>query len=140
MAIKLTLDDLKPKEASFTLPDWNPTQILTLKKFSLNARIWAKQTLGEKFHVELSNQNLEATAQLAYFLLKEKNIFPTEESFFEAVCSPADQYNLICAVAETLGVDARLMKELTKDSENPQIPQTETHLPANPIGEASTTV
>ena len=140
MAIKLTLDDLKPKEATFTLPSWNETQPLTLRKFSLNARIWAKQTIGEKFHVELTQQNIEVSAKLAYHLLKEKELFPKEEDFFEAICSPIDQYNMVCAVAETLGVDKKLMEQIAKSEENPPVPQTEIASESSPTGEVTTTV
>lgn len=115
----LTLRDLKPKEASFTLEAF-PEQKFTLKKFSLLAQLWCKETFGDDRLKEIfKDQYLPDLAKIAYYLLKEKEKFPTYESLIEEVCTHQDKVGLINAILATIGFSAPVVKAMQEGDPAP---------------------
>lgn len=139
---KLALEDLVPREVSFTLEEVNgkPASFI-LSKFSLAARIWVKRELGPDFSKMFEDRDIERIAKLTYYLLKDKEQFPTEESFFQVIGSIRDQAAIIEALLVTIGIDKPTLEKLRKIAEkdvkeNPPVPQAAT---ATPTGATSTT-
>lgn len=102
--LPLNLADLSPQEATLELASLPGTK-LTLCKWSLRVRVWAITKYGENGLKEiLSKQMISEIADLAYFMLKEKNLFADQDAFLDAVCSVQDQINVIKALLKTIGI------------------------------------
>jgi len=120
--IKHTLEaaDLVPQEYSFSLSS-APDKKLTLKKFTLRDRLqvnakWSQAEV-EAIFAQLKQKEL---AEIAYMLLKEKDIFPDFDAFTEAVVSMADMATLIRGVMHTIGVSEPLIDELVEKIPGPK--------------------
>lgn len=115
--MKLSIKDLKPKEATFKLDSY-PGVTFTLKKFSLNAQLWMSEQFGdENVQGIFEQQKLKEISHLAFFLLKDKSVLPTLEAFREAVTSHEDRAGMLMALLETIGISQPIIDELAKELE-----------------------
>lgn len=118
---KLTLNDLKPEEATFTLDAFPDTQF-TLKRFSLAAQIWCRDKFGaEKMKRIFETQSLPEISEIVFYLLKDSAL--SYEEFLEGICSYQDKVRLITALLATVGISQPVMERIKKEAtENPQTP------------------
>ena len=109
--LPLTLDDLNPKEATFELS--TVPQKLTLCRWSLRVRAWAIGHYGGERLAEIfKSQNLIEMGAISYYMLKENELFPTLDSFLDAICTPRDHLNMITAMLGTLGIAEPKIEEI----------------------------
>lgn len=100
----LKLQDLVPKETTFTLSGF-PGQSFTLGRWTLRVRIWVSERYTpEQLQAIFKETKIEDIGKIAYYLLKEKDKFPTEDAFFEAVSSVQDLINVITALLGAIGI------------------------------------
>lgn len=104
--LPFNLTDLVPHEAQFELPDGLPGKTLTLNRWSLRVRNWATNKYGaEKLGLIFQEQRIQEIAEMAWFMLKEKDQFANnQEQFLDAVVSVQDQVNLIKALLAAVGI------------------------------------
>lgn len=113
--LPLNLFDLEPRESTFTMPSV-PDKTFTLSPWSLRVRAWAFDKFGaQNLDVIFKEQRISEIADIAYFMLKDKDVFPTKDSFLDAVRSLRDQLNLITALLGAIGIGEPEMKQI-KDS------------------------
>ena len=101
MSNKVSINDLNPRPSKFTLRG----KTYEMKKFSLSAQVWAHDefaTAEEKNGLTNLSQKLveldpSAIAKTCYFLLKDKNDFPCEENFIDAL---GDHYSIVKILLE----------------------------------------
>jgi hypothetical protein len=112
--IPLKLQDLVPKESNFSLSTI-PGKTFTLCRWSLRVRAWALEKytpMGLKNIFE--QQKIIEIAEMAFFMLKEKDVFPSQDAFFDSVVTIQDQINLITAVVGTVGIGEPEIKKLNE--------------------------
>lgn len=111
----LKLEDLAPKEAFFKL-EALPDSVLTLKKFTLNDRIFLNQRWPDPAEVNkiFSELKLGEISEIAFRLLKEKHLFKDLEAFRESIVTIADIQNLISATLETIGISEPIMNQMAE--------------------------
>lgn len=99
------LMDIVPQEASFSVSGL-PGKTLTLCKWSLRIRSWATTKYGDNGLQEIfAKQKIQEIAHMAWFMLKEKELFPKgEDDFLDAISSMQDQVNVIKALLRTVGI------------------------------------
>lgn len=115
--MKLDISDLKPTEAILKLSD-HPDKDFVLKKISLATRIWLKENFEEAALPGIfENKNLSEISKIAYQLLKDKQTFPTLESFQEAIVTHADFVALVQAMLTTIGISEPVYKRLVQEAE-----------------------
>jgi len=125
----LNLLDLVPRESTFTLAAL-PDKTFTLCKWSLRIRAWAKSKYtSEGLKNIFEKQQIEEIAEMAYFMLKEKDDFKSLDDFFDAICSVQDQVNVIMALLGAVGIgepeikaiDDSLRKKEVDEPQNPNV-------------------
>jgi hypothetical protein len=124
--MKLDLNDLQPKESKIVLSE-KPGKTYTLKKFSLAAQIWLRDTYGpDKIKDIFENQRLGEIAEIAFYLMKDKSEFKTPIEFMECIVTQQDRINLIEALLETIGISQPIIDQLSKeyDEKNVESPIT----------------
>ncbi len=102
----LDLADLVPKEATFTIGTGAEAKALTLCRFSLRVRAWATSKYSSGgLKMIFERQQIVEIADIAWFMLKEKEKFPKgQDEFFDAILTVQDQINLIKALMFTIGI------------------------------------
>lgn len=126
--VPFDLTSLIPRESTFTISGM-PDKTLTLRKWSLRVRAWATEKYG---HVGLqkvfAEQRINEIAELAWFMLKEKDLFEDKiDNFLEAISSVQDQVNLIKALLAAVGIGEPEIDQIKKTIEKntPKPDQTE---------------
>lgn len=115
--LALDLKDLRPADAVLKLSTF-PEREFHLKKFTLNDRIWCHQKWGvARVQQIFETQSIAEMGELTYRLLREKDQFPTMESFYEAFVTLDDQVALITALLACIGISEHMFQKLVKDSE-----------------------
>lgn len=120
--VPLRLEDLEPREATFTLST-RPDDKFTLCRWSLRVRAWvtAKHT-PEELQKIFEMKDILKVAEIAFYMLKEKEKFDGYDGFLDAVASIQDQINLIKAVVGTIGLGepelAKVQSQLEKGGQN----------------------
>lgn len=112
--LPIAIHELKPVEATFVLEGLEKP--LTLCRWSLRIRAWANAKYTpkglEKMFLE---QDIEKIADMAWFMLKEKEVFNNEmDKFLDAISSVRDQVNLIKAMLLTLGIGEPEIKQISE--------------------------
>ncbi len=127
--INLSLEDLKPSESTFALSA-KPGRLYTLKKFSLAERIWINQRFGkENVQRIFESQSLPEMCEIAHRLLKnpkDREEFPTFESFAAEIFTVQDSISLTKALLATVGIDDALLKKLSAEMDEQDRPNGET--------------
>jgi hypothetical protein len=112
--IPLKIMDLVPKETSFTLSTCEKPVMLC--RWSLRVRAWATDKYTspglQKIFEEMRIQEI---AELAYFMLKDKEQFKSQDEFMDAVSSMQDQLNLITALLGAVGIGEPEMKKIKNE-------------------------
>ena len=102
--LPLNLNDLSPREATFDLSTF-PNKKFTLCRWSLRIRAWASEKYTNKGLQEIfAQQRIVEIADMAFFMLKEKDQFADQDAFLDAIVTVQDQINLIKALLETVGI------------------------------------
>jgi hypothetical protein len=102
--LPLKLEDLEPKETTFTLSGTKDKK-LTLCPFSLRIRAWClNKYTPEGLQEIFEKQKILEIAEIAYYMLKEKEEFNSLESFMDAILSIKDQINVITALLGAIGI------------------------------------
>ncbi len=57
-------------------------------------------------------QKIEEIADMAYFMLKEKELLTTKEEFLEQICTVRDQVNVIKALLAAVGIGEPEIKKI----------------------------
>ena len=113
----LDLNTLAPKEAEFTLSS-NPELKLTLCRFSLRVRAWAFDTYGPARLKEIfEKHHIIPISEMAFFMLKEKEVFKTVADFQDAVITTGDQVTLIKALLTSVGIGEPEIEKIHNDIE-----------------------
>lgn len=108
----IALEDLVPKESTFTLSTM-PGATLTLCRWSLRVRSWATAKYTPQGVKEIfEKQKIEEIADMAYFMLKEKELLTTKEEFLEQICTVRDQVNVIKALLAAVGIGEPEIKKI----------------------------
>lgn len=120
----LNLADLKPQGAAFKLSPY-PEQTFNLCPWSLRIRAWAQLKYGPAGLQEIfAKQQIVEIGEMAYFMLKEKEFFKTQDAFLDGVQTVQDQINLMKALLQTIGFGepeiAQLEKSLPKETPPPK--------------------
>lgn len=117
MALKL--EDLQPREATFSLSE-HPDKPFVLKKLSLATQVWLRDRFGaDKIKGIFENQSLPEISEIAFHLLKDKTVTPTLESLQEAVVTQADRIALIKALLQTVGISQPVLDKLNEEDSRP---------------------
>lgn len=108
----LNLADLVPKETTFSLST-QPNKIYTLCRWSLRVRAWAIEKYGHNGLKEIfEQQKIDEIADMAFFMLKEKDAFKTKDDFLDAISSVRDQVEIIKALLGAVGIGEPELKEI----------------------------
>lgn len=110
----MTLSDLCPTEATFTLSGMKG-HVFTLDRFSLFSQKWLAEKYGDKVKEIFENRHLFELAEVVYFQLKEKNVFPTVDDLLKQIVTHEDRAAIITALLETVGISKPKIKELAKE-------------------------
>ncbi len=113
--MKLTLDDLKPAESTFTLSEKQGV-IFTLKKFTLADQIWAKRKFGDRLFEVLEKVEIEGIAEIAFHLLKDKTPFKDFEGFTECIVTTEDKIGVLKGLLATIGISQPIYDKLTEEA------------------------
>jgi hypothetical protein len=116
-------------------------QKLTLCRWSLRVRSWAITHYGAERLAEIfKTQNLIAMGEISYYMLKEKELFPTLDAFLDAVCTPKDHLNMVAAMLGTLGIAEPKIEEIREAMKDANAPkQKPQRKKKKPIGAKSLT-
>lgn len=137
----LRLQDFKPKETTFKLGDF-PDRDFTLCRWTLRVRMWALENYtSEQLKVIFENQQINDIAVISYFMLKEKDVFPTQDSFLDAISTIQDQINVIMAMLGSLGIGEPEVQKIVDaiEKEAPVDPKPKSANPKTKIGAKSST-
>lgn len=111
----IDLHDLKPRTAQFELSEF-PNKKLNLEKFSLLVQIWADERFGKDAIKDIfENSKIRYVSEFVYFLLKEKEEFPTLESFQAQIATQQDRINIMKALFETIGISQPVLDKMEKE-------------------------
>lgn len=95
---------LVPKEVEFELSS-HPGKKIWLNKWSLRVREWAKDKYtAAGLRVIFETHQIGEIADIAFFMLKDKEQFKTKDDFFEAILTLQDQLNVIKALLGAVGI------------------------------------
>ncbi len=120
--VPLNLADLSPIEAAFELSGRKAP--LTLCRWSLRVRAWAvAKYTSEGLDQIFRKQDISAIADMAYFMLKEKDQFKSQDDFLDAICSIQDQINLIKALLQSVGIGEPEMQKIAASLPKPSEPE-----------------
>ncbi len=138
--IPLKIQDLVPKETTFQLST-APGVTFTLCRWSLRVRAWAlTKYTSEELKEIFENKNILHIADLAFFMLKEKELFNNDKDLFlDAVTTISDQVSLMGALLGAVGIGEPEVKKLSdalNGKEEFNLPKPET--PAEPQTPAPT--
>lgn len=109
---KLPFDlmDLVPRETTFTLSTL-PDKPLTLCRWSLRVRAWASaKYTPEGLQNIFKTMKIEEIAEMAFFMLKEKDQFKSKDDFLDLIASMKDQFAVINALLGAVGIGEPEMK------------------------------
>lgn len=137
----LKLEDLTPKESSFTLST-KPGVKIELCRWSLRVRAWAIEHFGAaELRAILEQQKIVQMAQIAHFMLKDKTLFASLDEFLDSVVTPEDHLNVLSAMLETVGIGEPEIEQVRKAwKEGTEPPKTKPQRkPRRPIGANSST-
>ena len=116
----LNLMDLVPKETDFELSTM-PGVKITLCRWSLRVRAWAIEKFTAQGLAEIfEKQKISEIADVAFFMLKNKEQFKTKDEFLDAISSMQDQLNLILAVLGAVGIGEPEVKKITDEMKKHQ--------------------
>lgn len=103
--IPLNIADLVPKETTFVLSSF-PEKAFTLCRWSLRIRAWAtSKYTTEGLRNIFQYQKIEEIADMAFFMLKEKDHFGNSlDSFMENIVTLQDQIAIITALLGAVGI------------------------------------
>lgn len=131
---KITLEELVPAESKLVLSK-RPNTNYTLCEYSLRVKMWAKKRFGTQLKAMFDERDIESIAELVFFMLKSKADFNRDggsgdpnqgykddfadlDDFFRNIVTIQDQYNIMTAVLETIGISQPILDDLKKDVEN----------------------
>lgn len=113
----INIMDLKPVDAKFRLS--TVEKELTIGRWSLRVRNWAIERFGhEEIKKIFEQQKISEIAEIAFFMLREKDLFPDSEEmsghdkFLDAIVSPQDTLNVIKAVIGAVGIGEPELKKI----------------------------
>ncbi len=115
----LNLDDLVPKEVTFTLsnPDdpAKPGPTVTLCRWSLRVRAWATaKYTSEGLREIFEKLKIDEIADMAFFMVKDKTMFKDKDAFLDAVITVKDQVEVIKALLGAVGIGEPEIGKITK--------------------------
>lgn len=112
MSKPLNIIDLVPKETAFSLSTF-PDRTFTLCRWSLRVRAWAMEKYSSEELKEIfSGIKINEIADIAYFMLKEKDFFKTKDDFLDAISSTQDSVNIITALTGSIGIGEPEIKQI----------------------------
>ena len=124
--------DLVPKETIFELSTL-PGKKYTLCRWSLRVRTWATAKFTSQGLKEIfEQQKIEEIADMAFFMLKEKEEFKTKDDFLDAISSMQDQYNIILALLGAVGIGEPEMKKINAAAKKEEMEVTPNPLVVRP--------
>lgn len=111
--LPLKLEDLAPKETSFTLST-QPGKTFTLCRFSLRVRAWASEKHGGAQGLKgiFETQKILEIADIAFFMLKEKEAFASQDDFLDAIVTVGDQVQVVKALLGAVGIGEPELKAI----------------------------
>jgi len=113
----LDLNSLAPREVTFSLSGL-PDRQLTLSKWTLRVRAWAFDKYGaEKLKDIFENHRIVEISEIAFFMIKEKNLFKSVEDFQEMVVTTADHLTLTKALLGSVGIGEPEIEKINADIE-----------------------
>ena len=138
----LSLFELSPQEATFSLSGENG-KTFTLCRWSLRVRAWASSKYtNEGLKQIFTEQKITEIAEMAFFMLKEKDQFKTQDDFFDAIVTIQDQINIIMALLKSIGIGEPEIQKINDSlpKETPAPPKAAAPIQAKPkIGAKSLT-
>ena len=113
--LKLSLEDLVPQEATFTLSTTRE-RVHTLKPYTLRVQLHAQQRFGEAKVVEaIQRSDMAVLVELAWFVLKDKKPFQDNyETFLDAIESYKDRQAVVDAMLTTAGLSQPVLEKIEK--------------------------
>ncbi len=125
-ALPLKLTDLVPKETKFKLSKY-PDREFTICHWSLRVRQWAMDKYTAKGIKEVfEKQQINEIADIAYFMLIEKDVFKTRDEFLDKIVTIEDQINMIKALLGAVGIGEpeieKLNLEIEKNNQEQESP------------------
>lgn len=118
----LNLQDLTPKETTFVLSDF-PNEKFTLCRFTLRVRAWVLERYTSKeLQGIFEDQKINDIALISYFMLKEKEKFPTLDSFLDAIVTIQDQISVMKALLGSIGIGEPEIQQINKSIAEPASP------------------
>lgn len=125
----LQLTDLVPKETKFKLSDY-PDKDFSLCRWSLRVRAWATDRYtSQGLKTIFETQQINEIADLAYFMLIDKDFFTTKDNFLDAIITIQDQINIIKALLGAVGIGEPELEKLSasveidkKEAQSPNVP------------------
>lgn len=118
----LSLQDLKPKMTTFQLEDF-PTEKFTLCRFTLRVRAWVLERYTSKeLQGIFEDQKINDIALISYFMLKEKEKFPTLDSFLDSIVTIQDQISVMKALLGSIGIGEPEIEQINKSITEPASP------------------
>jgi hypothetical protein len=136
----IRMEDLTPEKGVFELAAL-PGKKIVLGIFSLRVRKWAVGRFGSQAEIQkiIEGRDIVSLAQICYFMLEDKTLFPTEDAFLEAIGSPADQLALYEAFTSAVGLAEPLRKKIEDHLAKEGVDPNALSPNPNPIGAISTT-
>jgi hypothetical protein len=121
-SMPLNLQDLTPKETTFVLSDF-PNEKFTLCRFTLRVRAWVLERYTSKeLQGIFEDQKINDIALISYFMLKEKEKFPTLDSFLDAIVTIQDQISVMKALLGSIGIGEPEIQQINKSIAEPASP------------------
>lgn len=138
--VLINLTDLEVADAPLKLSRF-PDKVFTLGAYTLRVQLWAIKTFGEeKLQHSIQRRDIETLCQLAYHVLKEKDVFPTYDDFLDAIYSHTDRTALTDAVLHTVGLSQPVLQKLAADLEAAETKKKGNgESPVAPTGQNTTT-
>lgn len=116
-ALPLKLTDLVPKETKFKLSKY-PDREFTICHWSLRVRQWATEKYTPQGIRKLfETQQINEIADIAYFMLIEKDVFKTKDEFLDKIITIQDQVNVIKALLGGVGIGEPEIEKLNLEIE-----------------------
>lgn len=110
----IRLEDLVPKETAFELSQM-PGQKLTLCRWSLRVRAWATAKYTPQGVKDIfEQQKIEEIADMAFFMLKEKDVFGGLDSFLDNIITIQDQIAVIKALLGAVGIGEPEIQQISE--------------------------
>lgn len=129
----LDLNDLCPETAKFQTSA-RPGESFTLNKVTLRTQVWLQKRFGkENIQGIFENQSIPDIAEIAYFLLQEKDKIKTLDEFLDLIVTHQDRINLLQAMLTTIGLSQPVIDKIAERT------MGEMKAPETPTGASSTT-